>query len=378
MEQIFDLNKLLNEVQEKIKNLKHLNIIVAGKTGVGKSTLINQVFREKLADTGVGKPVTTHMRKYTKQGVPLTIYDTKGFELDSQTQDEVSNEIFDLIDRGAHSKDFNEAVHCIWYCISTASDRVEQAEIDWIKTLAERNRLSEVPVIVILTKSYSKKNAAEMKKVIEDENLDVIQIIPVLAEDFVIDDDITIKAYNLDRLIDIMTEVLPEELLDSLHNVQIVNLEEKRKRAHAIVAAAATATAGEGAVPIPFSDSFLMIPTQVGMIAGITAVYGIEVNSGIILTIITSTLGAGGATFAGKAIVSGLLKLIPGAGSVAGGAISAATGAALTTAIGEIYIAIADAIVKGEITKDELNTKEGKEKIKQMVHETGTSFISKK
>ena len=378
MEPVFDLNKLITEVQEKIKNLKHLNIIVAGKTGVGKSTLINQVFREKLADTGIGKPVTTHMRKYTKQDVPLTIYDTKGFELDAQTQESVSDEIFEVIDRGAHSKDFNEAIHCIWYCISTASDRVEQAEIDWIKSLAERNRLSEVPIIVILTKSYSKKNAAEMKRIIEDENLDVTQVIPVLAEDFVIDDDITIKAYNLDRLIEIMTEVLPEELLNSLHNVQIVNLEEKKKRAQAIVAGAATATACEGATPIPFSDSFLMIPTQVGMIAGITAVYGMEINSGIILTLLTSVLGSGSATFAGKAIVSGLLKLIPGAGSVAGGVISAATGAALTTAIGELYILIADAIARGEISKDELNTKEGKEKIKQMVRENGISVISKK
>ena len=50
-------------INEKIKNLKNLNIIVAGKTGVGKSTLINNVFREKLAETGMGKPVTTHMRE---------------------------------------------------------------------------------------------------------------------------------------------------------------------------------------------------------------------------------------------------------------------------------------------------------------------------
>ena len=31
----------INAINEKIKNLKNLNIIVVGKTGVGKSTLIN-------------------------------------------------------------------------------------------------------------------------------------------------------------------------------------------------------------------------------------------------------------------------------------------------------------------------------------------------
>ena len=62
-----DIDKVAQEaidaISEKIKNLNTLNIIVAGKTGVGKSTLINAVFRDKLAETGMGKPVTDHMRK---------------------------------------------------------------------------------------------------------------------------------------------------------------------------------------------------------------------------------------------------------------------------------------------------------------------------
>ena len=58
----------INAIADKIKNLHTLNIIVAGKTGVGKSTLINAVFKDKLAETGMGKPVTTHMRKINKKG----------------------------------------------------------------------------------------------------------------------------------------------------------------------------------------------------------------------------------------------------------------------------------------------------------------------
>ncbi len=47
-----DASKIAQEaidaISEKVQNLKNLNIIVAGKTGVGKSTLINSVFKEKL------------------------------------------------------------------------------------------------------------------------------------------------------------------------------------------------------------------------------------------------------------------------------------------------------------------------------------------
>ena len=45
------------------------------------------------------------------------------------------------------------------------------------------------------------------------------------------------------------------------------------------------------------------------------------------------------ATMTGRGIVNGLLKLIPGVGSVVGGAISGSTAVAITTGFGEAYIA---------------------------------------
>ena len=170
------------------KTLKTLNIIVAGKTGVGKSTLINAVFRENLAETGIGKPVTDHIRKISKENIPLTIYDTRGFEMGKEVQKQVKDEVVDIINKGLATQDINKTIHCIWYCINTASNRVEQEEIEWIKELSCDNQITQVPIIIVLTKSYSKKDAQALRKTLLDENLDVVQIVPVLAQDYELDD----------------------------------------------------------------------------------------------------------------------------------------------------------------------------------------------
>ena len=359
----------INAISDKIRHLITLNIIVAGKTGVGKSTLINSVFRENLAETGMGKPVTDHMRKISKKGIPLSIYDTRGFELGKEVQAEVKKEVVDTISKGLATQDINKAIHCIWYCINTASNRIEPEEIEWLKELSKDNQITQVPIIVVLTQSFSKKKAAEMRQMLLNENLDVIQVIPVLAEDYEIEDLGIAKAYGLDVLIKVMGEALPEELMDTLQNVQIASLEEKKRRAQAAVATAALAAAGEGAAPIPFSDCALMIPAQLGMIASITVIFGFDVNKSIITALLSSTIGAGGATLLGKTVVSNLIKFIPGAGTVAGGAISTGTAGVITAALGEAYIGIMELVFKGDMSLDELGTKKGKDTMSAMFKE---------
>lgn len=359
----------INAISEKIKNLKTLNIIVAGKTGVGKSTLINAVFRDKLAETGMGKPVTDHMRKISKKGIPLTIYDTRGFELGKKVQWQVKQEVIETIGKGLATKDINKAIHCIWYCINTASNRVEPEEIEWLRELSRDNQITQVPIIIVLTQSFSKKNANALRSTLLEENLDVVQVIPVLAEDYEIDDEYVARSYGLDSLIRVMSEALPDELLDTLQNVQIASLAEKKRRAQAAVATATLAAAGEGAAPIPFSDCALLIPTQLTMIASITVIFGFEVNKSILTAFLSSTLGTGGATMLGKTIVTNLIKLIPGAGTVVGGVISAGTAGVLTAALGEAYIGIMELVFKGEMSIDDLSTQRGKAEMASLFKE---------
>ena len=269
----------------------------------------------------------------------------------------------DTISKCLATQDINKAIHCIWYCINTASNRVEPEEIEWIKELSKENQLTQVPIIVVLTQSFSKNNANLLRKTLLEENLDVIQIVPVLAKDYEIDDEYTAKSYGLDVLIRVMGEALSDDLMDTLQNVQIVSLSEKKRRAQAAVATATVVAASEGAAPIPFSDCALLIPTQLAMIASITVIFGFDVNKSILTAFLSSTIGAGGATLLGKTVVSNLIKLIPGSGSVVGGAISSGTAGVITAALGEAYIGIMELVFKGEMSIDDLSTDKGKEEM---------------
>ena len=363
-------DKISEAIQQEYRELKKLNVMVLGKTGVGKSTLINNMFNEKMAETGVGKPITTKMRKIEKKDFPLAIYDTPGLELGGEnSMKELISEVTSEIDRGVKSGDIKEMIHCIWYCVATPSHRFEQAEIDFLKKFLDETSKFNVPVILVLTQSYSKKDAKELKTQIEKENLPIINIVPVLAEDYEIDEDYVVKSYGLNALSELMYEAIPEEVKKTFVTVQKANLDLKKSKAKAAVKRSATADAAIGAAPIPFSDATVLVPQQIAMLARITTIFGIPLEKATIAAILGSTIGTSATTVLGRSVVANILKFFPGAGSIAGGVISAGTAAAMTAALGESYIVIMMMISRGDINLDELKTKEGRDLIKKIFKE---------
>lgn len=336
------VDELLNKTQAEIEKMAPVNILLVGKTGVGKSTLVNNVFREKLASTGIGKPITKHLRRISKEGVPIVLYDTRGLELSESVQSEVRKEIFQALEEN-RKKGPEEAIHVVYYCINASSSRIEESEIDFINELAK-----QVPVIIVLTQSIGQP-AEVFQKYIEDLNLNVIAVRTVMAEPFVISDDLTIPQKGLVELITLTFDVIPSDAKTAFNNAQQVDIERKIKAARSWARRYIATTFGVGFTPIPFSDATVLVPMQITMMAHITAIFGISLEKTSIASILGAIGGTSGATYLGRYIVSNVIKLIPGAGTLAGGIISGGTASILTTALALSYIEVLAFIAKGEV-----------------------------
>lgn len=107
---------------------------------------------------------------------------------------------------------------------------------------------------------------------------------------------------------------------------------ELEKKCHIAIHSATTAAAAAGAIPIPMSDAVPITAAQIGMIIALGKTFGITLSQ----SAAKSIAGVALTQQAGRAIFTNLLKAIPGAGSVAGGALGAATAGALTEALGWI------------------------------------------
>jgi predicted GTPase len=195
-----------------VDSLRKCNVLVIGKTGVGKSTLINAVFGENLAEIGVGKRITEGIQKYDKEASLVTVYDTPGLQLFSG--EEIANirhEVFRLIK--------TEPIQVVWYCINAQSNRFEEIEENWIRYIARQ----KVSIILILTQALPDNNS-EFLEYLKKQELPVIDVIPVLAEPQYITSAYKIPAWGLENLVEITASTLTEVARNAFLSEQRVNM----------------------------------------------------------------------------------------------------------------------------------------------------------
>ena len=307
------------------------NIVVIGRSGVGKSSLINRVFGDHLAATGAGKPITRYYRRYTNPGQSIVLFDTPGWEPGEDGEVAFYTDTQAFL-RGYRTITPTDHIHMVWYAIDAPSARFTDFDASLISNL-----LRNYPVFLVLTKCDIARDdqklaitrAADAARLANLVEITQVAAQPVLGEPSGVDQLVNSSFERL-PLMERQAFELTASVKVALERAMVAKV--KSARNHILVAAGEAAAAG--AIPIPFLDVPILLAVSNTMIYHVGEVYGLDkaaVDAMIQEKQIRRWIYS---AVIGRSMVFELIKFIPGIGTIGGGAIDAVTCAAVTGAIG--------------------------------------------
>ncbi len=286
-------------------NINVPNILVCGKTGAGKTSLVQAMTDNIVPDSAIGnsEPKTKGFNCYSMPTV--NFIDSEGME-PGQTVDQYIKFLYSEIERRLKTDSINHIIHCIWYCIDGAGGRVQSADQELIKKLGRK-------VLVIITKSDIMR---ENQRVLLQNNIkeffDENCIFPISSNS---------KGEGLKRLEQKTRTVAMESIANApkelaaykvywaqcleqyeqmLYDNWKREMSQKGTEANELILWGAGRAAAIAIIPIPMTDVAPLMANEAYMIGRIANVYGYSLDK----TMITAFIGMFGGSFAGKMLAS--------------------------------------------------------------------------
>ena len=328
--------------EERENHLGTFNILVTGRPGVGKSTIINLILGEKRCRENQGRTVTRKIVKYVHKKYPLCLFDTPGFDSDKEINDVIS-----IIKK--FNEDLTEGrnqIHAIFFLINSESARTF---IGKDEKFIQRILHLETPIYFLLTRSQTEKKGQEfadllqisIKQVFGNGHRLLQRIFPVqLLEEK--SETKHIKPFGVNNVfnqifhdyekdkIDLtrfegLSKNDDEKIKDIINKssffkyIQTIDdvIKYSKKVSYGITGSYCLLAGAIGASPIPIADWFLLTPIQVSMIMAIAAAFGRFKNKKDALSIVKS-MGVNIAVSGVARGIASIMKVIPGVGTIIG------------------------------------------------------------
>ena len=175
-----DFQKLINENKKQVQNISKLNIMLLGNSGVGKSTLVNEILglennkaeeqtnNERMLIDGWTKKYPVNEKDTKIKNINL--WDTEGIEYSQEQKNDQENHINKVINHINNHKSIpGQQINCIWFCIH--GQTFQPSEMKYIEKLLDvYNEKFKIPIIFIYTQSYEIEynNVEALKKKLEN------------------------------------------------------------------------------------------------------------------------------------------------------------------------------------------------------------------
>lgn len=360
-------SKEITEIVEGIKEKRPPKLVIMGRSGVGKSSLINAIFGEYLAETSsvnVGTKEANVFQYKKNDEVVFEIIDTRGIRenlnavsRDAETDlqqviDEFEPDAFLLLTNGADRSTLKEDSVYLKEVYNQLEIKVPLVTVVNRIDDLEPSRIKEPFRYSTKKKENIRMKVEQVREVLNDAGISESFILPVSSyiewshespEELAKEEkeNLTIEfdgRYNIDKLIEFL-----EENIDFRAAVYLM-LNNKietaiNKIANRFVKVFSTASAGVAVTPIPASDIAVLIPIQILEVNLIAYLNGTELDSKAARDFIFSLGGVAlfglALRFAAQQGSKFLNVVIPGSGA----AVSSALAYSGTYAVGKAAIA---------------------------------------